>query len=107
MSKTIRFILVVSAEHRELYKTLHYNLLLHPSTLYAIHEVKLFTKIALSDGGLKKPAGKKPSGEKRTWQEIWVGTMAQALNSPSYEATCTCTQGTIYLETNALKNKVN
>jgi len=28
---------------------------------------------------------KNPDGEK-TRQEIWVGTMAQALNSPSYKA---------------------
>ena len=67
-------------------------------------KTELSAKIALSDGGQKKPAGKNPSGEKqRTRQEIWpVGTMAQALNSPSYEAT----QETIYLNTNALKNRV-
>ena len=45
-----------------------------------------FTQLLLSDGGQKKPAGKKPRGEKSP-QEIWVGTMAQTLNSPSYEAT--------------------
>ena len=50
----------------------------------------------------KKPAKKKKTrGERRTRQEIWVGTMAQALNSPSYEAT----QETLYLKTNALKVK--
>ena len=47
-----------------------------------------FTQLLLPDGGQKKPAGKKnPVGEKKSRQEIWVGTMAQTLNSPSYEAT--------------------
>ena len=40
-----------------------------------------FTQILLSDGGQKKPGGK------NFVQEIWVGTMTQTLNSPSYEAT--------------------
>ena len=40
----------------------------------------------MSDGGQKKPAGQKTWGEK-TRQEVWVGTIAQALNSPSYGAT--------------------
>ena len=35
-------------------------------------------------GGQKIPAGKKSSKEK-TQQEIWVGSMAHALKSPSYE----------------------
>ena len=43
-------------------------------------------QILLSDRGEKKPAGKNPVGEKSR-QEIWVGTIAQALNGPSYEAT--------------------
>ena len=45
-----------------------------------------FTQVLLSDGGQKKTCLQKPCGEKSR-EEIWVGTMAQFLNSPSYEAT--------------------
>ena len=51
----------------------------------------------------EKNLPEKPGGGKRIRQEIWVGTMAQALNSPSYEPT----QGTISWKTNALKIKWN
>ena len=67
--------------------TLYYNRIQDLSIQHKTSDraERQFTQLLLSDGGQKKPA-KKKSGEK-SWQEIWVGTMAQTLNSPSYEAT--------------------
>jgi len=63
--------------------------------------VTVYTDSTVRQRPEKTSWAKKPSGEKRTWQEIWVG-MAQALNSPSYETT----QEMICFEKNALKNRV-
>ena len=67
--------------------TLYYNLLQDLSIRHKSRDraERQFQQLPLSDGDQKKPAGK-PHGEKRR-QEIWVGTMAQTLNNPSYEAT--------------------
>ena len=68
--------------------TLYHNLLQDLSIRRKTRDraERQFTQLLLSDGGQKKPARKNPVGEKSR-QEIWVGTMAQTLNSPSYEAT--------------------
>ena len=67
--------------------TLYYNLIQHLRIRHKTSDrvERQFTQLLLPDGGQKKPAGKKnPWGKSR--QEIRVGTMAQTLNSPSYEA---------------------
>ena len=46
-----------------------------------------FTQILLSDGGQKKSLPEKNLWGEKGRQQIWIRTMAQALNSPSYEAT--------------------
>ena len=70
--------------------TLYHNLLQDLSIMRKTRDraERQFTQLLLSDGGQKKKKKKKknPVGEKSR-QEIWVGTMAQTLNSPSYEAT--------------------
>ena len=68
--------------------TLCYNLIQDQSIRHKTRDraERQLKQILLSDRGEKKPAGKNPVREKNR-QEIWVGTMAQALNSPSYEAT--------------------
>ena len=67
--------------------TLYYNLIQDLTIRHKTSDraERQFTQLLLSDGGQKKPAGKTPWGKSR--QEIWVGTMAQTLSSPSYEAT--------------------
>ena len=68
--------------------TLYYNLIQDLSIRHKTRDraERQFTQKLLSEGGQKKPVGEKTRGEKRR-QEIWAGTMAQTLNSPSYEAT--------------------
>ena len=68
--------------------TLYHNLLQDLSIRHKTRDraERQFTQLLLSDGGQKKPAGKRPRGGKKS-AEIWVGTMAQTVNSPSYEAT--------------------
>ena len=67
---------------------LYYNLIQDLSIRHKTSDTveRQFTQLLLSDGGQKKPARKKTRGEK-SQQEILVGTMAQTLNNPSYEAT--------------------
>ena len=84
--KTIRFILAVSAEHRRYNNTL-YNI------FYYIQICGVRTRTELSDSlhrilseqRPEKTCRKKTSVRKKTRQEIWVGSMAHALKSPSYE----------------------
>ena len=68
--------------------TLYYNLIQDLSIRHKTSDraERQFTQLLLSDGGQKKACRKKTRGEKSR-REIWVGTMAQTLNSPSYEAT--------------------
>ena len=62
---------------------LYYNLIQDLSIRHKTSDTveRQFTQLLLSDGGQRKPGGK------NLVQEIWVGTMTQTLNSPSYEAT--------------------
>ena len=84
--KTIRFILAFSAEHRRYNNTL-YNI------FYYIQICGVRTRTELSDSlhrilseqRPEKTCRKKTSVRKKTRQEIWVGSMAHALKSPSYE----------------------
>ena len=86
--KTIRFILAVSAEHRR-YNNTVYNI------FYYIQICGVRTRTELSDSLLRilseqrpeKTCRKKTSVRKKTRQEIWVGSMAHALKSPSTKAT--------------------
>ena len=67
---------------------LYYNLIQDPSVQHKARDraEQQFTQILLSDGGQKKTAVKQnPWG--KNLHEIWGGTMTQALNSPTYEAT--------------------
>ena len=84
--KNIRFTLAVSAEHRRYNNTL-YNI------LYYIQICGVRTRTELSDSlhrilserRPEKTCQKKTSVRKKTPQEIWVGSMAHALKSPSNE----------------------
>ena len=78
--KTIRFILAVSAEHRRYNNTL-YNI------FYYIQTCGGKTRTELSDSLHRILSEQRPEKtcRKKTRQEIWVGSMAHALKSPSYE----------------------
>ena len=84
--KTIRFILAVSAEHRRHNNTLY-------SILYYIQICGVKTRTELSDSlhrilseqRPEKNLLEKTSVGKKTRQEIWVGSMAHTLKSPSYK----------------------
>ena len=84
--KTVRFLLAVSAEHRRYNNTL-YNI------FYYIQICGVRTRTELSDSlhrilseqRPEKTCRKKTSVRKKTRQEIWVGSMAHALKSPSYK----------------------
>ena len=69
--------------------TVYYNLIQNLSVRHKTSDraERQFTQILLSDGGQKKICRNKKDRGEKSRQEIWVGTMAQALNSPSYEAT--------------------
>ena len=68
--------------------TVYYNLIQNLSVRHKTSDraERQFTQILLSDGGQKKICRNKKDRGEKSRQEIWVGTMAQALNSPSYEA---------------------
>ena len=76
--------------------TLYYNLIQDLSIRHKTGDraQRQFTQILLSDGGQTKPAGKKNRGGKIR-QKIWVGTIAQALNSPSIRH-CSCAAEIFY-----------
>ena len=79
--KTIRFFLAVSAEHRRYNSTL-YNI------FYYIQICGVRTRTKLSDSLrriLSEQRPEKTCRKKKTRQEMWVGSMAHALKSPSYE----------------------
>ena len=84
--KTVRFLLAVSAEHRRYNNTL-YNIFYYMQ----ICGVKTRTELSdslhriLSEQRPEKTCRKKTSVRKKTRQEIWVGSMAHALKSPSYK----------------------
>ena len=67
--------------------TLYYNLIQDLSIRHKISDraERQFTQLLLLDGGQEKLAGK-THGEKID-RRICVGTIVQALNSPSYETT--------------------
>ena len=67
--------------------TLYYYLLQDLSIRHKTRDraERQFTQLLLSERRPEKTCRKKTRGEKSR-QEIWVGTMAQTLNSPSYEA---------------------
>ena len=90
--KTIRFILAVSAEHRR-YNNILYNIFYYIQICGVIKElveswVTVYAEYS-QNRGQKKPARKKKKKknlpQKKTRQEMWVGSMAHALKSPSYE----------------------
>ena len=78
--KIIRFILAVSAKHRRYNNTL-YNI------FYYIQICDVRTRTELSDSLHRILSEQRPEKtcRKKTRQEIWVGSMAHALKSPSYE----------------------
>ena len=84
--KAIRFILAVSAEHRRYNNTL-YNIFYYIQTCGGKTRTELSDSLhrILSEQRPEKTCRKKTSVRKKTRQEIWVGSMAHALKSPSYE----------------------
>ena len=83
--KTIRFILAVSAEHRRYNNTL-YNIFYYIQTCGGKTRTELSDSLhrILSEQRPEKTCRKKTSVVKKPRQEIWVGSMAHALKSPSY-----------------------
>ena len=84
--KTIRFIQVVPAEHRRYNNTL-YNIFYYFQRCGRKTRTELSDSLhrILSEQRPEKTCRKKTSVRKKTRQEIWVGSMAHALKSPSYE----------------------
>ena len=83
--KPIRFILAVSAKLRRYNNTL-YNILYYIQTGGKTRtELSDSLHRILSEQRPEKTCRKKTSVRKKTRQEIWVGSMAHALKSPSYE----------------------
>ena len=83
--KPIRFTLAVSAKLRRYNNTL-YNILYYIQTGGKTRtELSDSLHRILSEQRPEKTCRKKTSVRKKTRQEIWVGSMAHALKSPSYE----------------------
>ena len=84
--KTIRFILAVSAEQRRYNNTLC-NVFYYIQTCGGKTRTELSDSLhgILSEQRPEKNLPEKTSVRKKTRQEIWVGSMAHALKSPSYE----------------------